>query len=242
MMLGRPPGSQPFDNADRGTLELFANTAAVALERSAVRENLERVRLLEDRERIGRDLHDGTIPTLFALSMRLQHVALLTQDRDVATRLEESVGTIDQVIRDLRGYVFGLRPGAVRERSLEAALVDLVRDFDRDSGISTALDVDASAAEALAAVASDVLQIVAEALSNVRRHASASTCRVELRRSDVSVVVRIEDDGVGFDPAAATGAGHGLRNFRQRAQRLGGTLAIESPEDGGAAIAVTIPA
>lgn len=239
LMLANPRGAPPFAESEIGVLRLFAAAAAVAVEYSRTRERLERMMVLEDRERIARELHDGAIQALFALGMRLQHSALMTTEPQVCSRLEEDVATLDGVIRELRGYIFGLRPGVLRENGLEQAMRELVRRFELESGISTALDLDAPSLSPEASA--EILQVVAEALSNVRKHAHALTCRVSLRLEDECVVLRVEDDGRGFDPAVTSG-GHGLRNFRERAARLGGELSILSPDDGGSAIVLTITA
>jgi signal transduction histidine kinase len=101
--------------------------------------------------------------------------------------------------------------------------------------------VDPQAAAALGGRAGDVVQMAREALSNVSRHAQATTCRVSLYRAEDDTVLEVDDDGRGFDPALAAGAGHGLRNLRERAERLGGHTEIQSTPGAGTKVQVTIP-
>lgn len=241
LMLANPRGARQFADTARGVLVLFATAAAVAMEYSRARDRVERMMLLEERERIARELHDGAIQALFGLGMRLQHTALMTREPTTGGRLEEDVATLDGVIRDLRGYVFGLRPGILREAGLDQVLHQVVRQFEGESGVSTALELDPAAIRSLADRSAEVLQVVAEALSNVRKHAQSLTCSVSLHQEDGRVILRVQDDGRGFDHTASS-SGHGLRNFRERAARLGGELTISRPDHGGTAIVLTIPA
>ena len=102
-------------------------------------------------------------------------------------------------------------------------------------------EVDPAAAAELSGRAADVVQLASEALSNVSRHAEAATCRVSLYRDTDGAVLEVDDDGRGFDPAAATGAGQGLRNLRERAEGLGGRAEIDSSPGQGTRVRVMIP-
>jgi signal transduction histidine kinase len=102
-------------------------------------------------------------------------------------------------------------------------------------------EVDPQVAAELASQAGDVVQLAREALSNVSRHAEAATCRVSLYRAEAGGVLEVDDDGRGFDPGAATGAGQGLRNLRERAERLGGQAKIHSIPGEGTRVRITIP-
>ncbi len=172
--------------------------------------------LLEDRERIARELHDGAIQTLFRVGMSLQSTALISHQAEVTRRLEDSVSTVDQVIHDLRNYIFGLRPAALRLQGLDQALRRLIDEFERESGVSSVVDLDPAAADAISDKSSDVPQPATEALSNVRRHAHAETCRISLRLNGGTAVLQVEDDGQGFEPGHDNGADQGLCNFRER--------------------------
>jgi signal transduction histidine kinase len=234
-------GGAAFREADVQLVETFAEQAAVALEHARLRRELDRLAVLEDRERIAKELHDGAIQSLFAVGMGLQGSAMLAGDPELAGRIEGAVDELDRVIRDLRNYIFGLRPGILADRQLDQALRRLVEEFGERSGVVAVADVDPGAAAELAGSAADVVQLAREALSNVSRHAAAATCRVSLRRDAAGIVLEIDDDGRGFDPDAGAGAGQGLGNLRARARALGGRAEVSSAPGQGTTVRVTIP-
>jgi PAS domain S-box-containing protein len=239
--LANPPGGEPFTADDRQVIELFAAQAAVAIEYGRARDELRRLDVMEERERIGRELHDGVIQALFAVGMNLQATALSAGRPDLQERIDASVEEIDGAIRDLRNYIFGLRPGILADRQLEQAIQQLAAEVARESGVTIVADIDAHTAAALASVAGDVIQLVRESLSNVARHARASTCRVSLRTEGGRAVLAIDDDGAGFDPAAIRSDGMGLRNLRERAQSMGVELEVASRAGEGTTVTIRLP-
>ena len=177
--------AEAFDEEDERVLVVLATQAAVAVENARLYDEtersgreLQRLQVLEERERIGKELHDGVIQSLFAVGMHLQGLATATDDDNISRNLESAVEDIDHAIRDLRNYIFGLRPGILADRQLDQALKEMATDFAARSGVVTVVDVDADAASRLTSRAADVVQIVREALSNVGRHA----CRDHLPR------------------------------------------------------------
>ena len=154
---------------------------------------------------------------------------------------QAAVEELDRVIRDLRNYIFGLRPGILADRQLDQALQRLVEEFQERTGVVAIAQVDPQAAAELTGRAGEVVQLAREALSNVSRHAQAATCRVSLYLEGDGRVLEVDDDGRGFDPARVTGAGQGLRNLRERAEGLGGRAQIHSTPGQGTRVRVTIP-
>lgn len=197
-----------------------------------LRQTKERAALVEDRERIGRELHDGTIQALFGIGMNLQAAAMATGDPQSRDRIQGTVAALDEVIRDLRSYVFGLKPGVLSEKSLAQAINDVASSIEAEVPIAVVVDVAPEVEEAFLGSEGSVLQFVREALSNVARHAAATTCRVSLGISESFIILEIDDDGHGFDLAAVAGAGNGLRNFETRAQELGGRVVLASGPSG----------
>jgi signal transduction histidine kinase len=196
--------------------------------------------VLVERERIAKELHDGVVQALFAVGMSLQGAAAQTGDPELAARLEDTVEDIDRTIRDLRNYIFGLRPGILADRQLDQALQELGREFEERSGVVTVVQVDAPVAAELASVAADVVQLTREALSNVGRHAHATTCRVSLYRTEGGAVLEIDDDGTGFDVTRPT-SGMGLGNLRDRVGSMGGEFAIDSVDREGTTVTARLP-
>jgi signal transduction histidine kinase len=233
-------GEGSFDEDAVALLEAFADQAAIALEYARAQQEVERLAVLEDRERIAKELHDGVIQALFAVGMGLQGTAMTSGDEEIATRIEGAVGELDRVIRDLRNYIFGLRPGILADRQLDKALRSLVDEFQSRSGVVTIIELDESVASELSTMAADVVQLTREALSNVGRHASAATCRVSLVQRDGVAVLEVDDDGRGFDPASVR-RGEGLTNLEQRAAALGGKTSIESSPAQGTTVRIELP-
>lgn len=231
---------RPFEPESVRLLETFADQAAVALEYARAQRDVERLAVLEDRERIAKELHDGVIQALFAVGMGLQGTAIMAGDEELAYRIEGAVGEIDRVIRDLRNYIFGLRPGILADRQLDKALRALVEEFQSKTGVTTIVEIDEEIASELSSTAAEIIQLAREALSNVGRHAEAVTCRVSLRHSDGIAVLEVDDDGKGFDPAA-TRRGDGLTNLEQRAVSLGGQTSISSAPAEGTTVRIELP-
>ena len=229
-----------FDDDDEAALVVLASQAGVAVENAQLYEEVERLGVLEDRERIARELHDGVIQALFAVGMGLQGAALRSADQETSERIEAAVAELDRVIRDLRNYIFGLRPGVLGDRQLDAALRSLVEEFENKSGIVTVVDLDDRVASGLTDVAEDVVQLTREALSNVGRHSEAATCRVSLYRRNGSAVLEVDDDGKAFDPARVR-RGEGLANMEQRAASLGGTTSFDSTPGVGTTVRFELP-
>jgi signal transduction histidine kinase len=227
-------GGEPFSQADEDAVKTLAAQAAVAIENARLYEELERLAVLEDRERIAQELHDGVIQSLFAVGMSLQAAEGMAGDPDsVRDRVGSAVDAIDNTIRDLRNYIFGLRPGAVADRNLAAALEELARGFGEGTGnIRIEHAVDPEVAARLSGRTSDVLQAAREAISNAARHSGASSIAVRLIRDAHAALLEIHDDGTGFDPGKVAGRGQGLSNLRSRATSMGGRLEIESGPEG----------
>ena len=240
LTVANPVGGAGFDEEAVRLVQTFADQASVALEYGRAQAELNRLSVLDERERIGRELHDGVIQSLFSVGMGLQATASRSRDPEVESRVEAAVGEIDRAIRDLRNYIFGLRPGILADRQLEQALEDLAREFQEKSGVTTVTDIDGTIAAELAPLAADLVQLTREALSNVGKHAQATTCRVTLRRDVDQAILEIDDDGQGFDPAAPH-TGLGLRNLKDRGVAIGGRVAVESKAGEGTTVQIAIP-
>jgi two-component system, NarL family, sensor histidine kinase DevS len=246
--LTEKAGAATFDEDDEAAVVVLATQAGVAIENARLYEEmshaqheLRRLEVLEERERIAKELHDGVIQALFAVGMGLQGAAASVMDRDLATRLENAVEDIDHTIRDLRNYIFGLRPGILADRQLGQAIDELAQAFEDRSGVVTVVDVDERVAAELASVAADVVQLVRETLSNIGRHANATTCRVSLHRDGHDIaVLEIDDDGDGFDQDV-TAIGMGLANLRDRVTDMGGALLVTSVIGEGTTVTARLP-
>jgi signal transduction histidine kinase len=232
-----------FSVDDQRLVELFALHAAIAMENARLHEAVQHLAVIDERERIGKDRHDGIIQTLYAISLSLEDVPeLMFADPGEATaRVDRGIDTLNGAIADLRHFVVGLRPELVDMTDFSGLLAALGEQVRQNQVVDVQLDLPNERLEMSAHARGELLQIAREALSNIARHAHATTARVSVRRDAGTLRLEITDDGTGFDTAAGAPGGHlGLANMRDRASRLGGSLAVESGHD-GTTIIVHVP-
>ena len=233
-----------FTGRQAELLRNFAHWTAVVVETSRLYEQLQNLALFEERERIGMDLHDGAIQSIYAVVLRLEDCVERLGERPekVAPGLEKAMDDLNKVIQDIRSYIFDLRP-EVQQGDITSALQDLVQGVRVNALIDTDLTVEGDLNGALTEEqAMSLFRIAQEAMSNVTRHAQASSLRVSLATGPRSVRLEIADDGIGFDPAAERPADRrGLRNMEERARGLGASLSVESVSGSGTQVRVELP-
>jgi signal transduction histidine kinase len=159
---------------------------------------------------------------------------------ETAARIESAVDALDVVIRDLRNYIFGLRPGILADRHLDEALRELGSEMQKHGSTRVEVEVDPELAAMISSRSHEIVQLTREALSNVARHAQAEYSVVRLAREGSSAVLVIEDDGVGFKVRGGT-VGNGLRNMHERAAAMGGRLDVTSKAGSGTKLRLTFP-
>jgi two-component system, NarL family, sensor histidine kinase DevS len=240
LMVANTKGGSRFDQGTISLVETFAAQASVAIGYGRAQADVRRLELMDERERIAKDLHDGIIQSLFAVGMGLQGTALMAGSPETAARIESAVGELDRVIRDLRNYIFGLRPGILADRQLDQALRELGEDIQKRSSLRVEVEVDAELAALVSSRSHQIVQVTREALTNVARHAQAKQSLVRLTRTGQTAVLTIEDDGIGFD-VRRDKAGNGLRNMRDRATAMGGSLRISSKAGKGTNLRFIFP-
>ncbi|MFC7530070.1 GAF domain-containing protein [Actinoplanes sp. GCM10030250] len=237
LIVTRPPGEQPGDE-DPVRLSTFAGQAALALERARAQEERELLVVLEDRERIARDLHDVVIQRLFATGMQLQGAVSHAVRPDTVKRINAAVDELDATIRDIRRSIFELRMPI--GPSLRAELGEAVEAAVQGLGFRPVLDTSGPVDSAIPDdVKPEIVAVAREALSNIARHAHAKSARVSVRVADGEVVLCVEDDGVGFDPNRARG---GVVNMTERANDLGGAFTVgPGPQGNGTVLTWRVP-
>jgi two-component system, NarL family, sensor histidine kinase DevS len=238
-------GAGEFSEDDQRLVETFALHAAIAIENARLHEEIQRLAIVDERERIGKDLHDGIIQSLYAVGLSLEDVPELAhEDPDEAERrVERAIDSIHLTIQDIRNFIFGLRPELLSGRSLAAGLVAIADEFRHNSIIDLELDL-GSVNEPDPEATAHLLGFVNEALSNVARHSGATRALLAVTAGDDSTLrVVVRDNGRGFDPAAVTGGfgHHGLANMRSRMTAIDATMDIAS-DSSGTSIEVLLPA
>ncbi|MGZ5971553.1 MAG: PAS domain-containing sensor histidine kinase [Polyangiales bacterium] len=197
------------------------------------------VQLLEDRERIARDLHDLVIQRLFAAGMALQATVARSNDRDVADRVARVVDDLDDTIHQLRSVIFGLQERRTAARSLRTEVLRVIANERPALGFEPHVRFDGPIDTLGGAVAVHLLPTLREALSNVARHAAASSVEVELSATAGSFTLRVVDNGIGG--AGTAPPGNGVRNASARAASLGGTCVIGNGPEGGTVLEWRVP-
>jgi signal transduction histidine kinase len=252
---GRPVGNlyltdkqdaTEFTAADQRLVEMFALHAGIAIDNARLHAQAAQLAVIEERDRIGRDIHDGIIQSLYAVSLSLEDVpALITESRPEAEkRVDGAIDALHGAIRELRSFIYGLRPETLDGSDVPAGIVALAEQFRHNAMIDVDVDMDPGALPPLGLDdGRQVLQLVREALSNTARHAKARRALVRLWRAGGEARLEIMDDGVGFEPAGVDPSHHhGLRNIRTRSEAIGGRVQIESTPGGGTRIILALPA
>ena len=237
-----------FSKDDERIAMTLAAQAGVAIDNANLLEEVklrgDELAVLEERDRISKELHDGVIQSIYSVGLSLQG-AMSLADRDpeaTKKRMDEAITTLDNVVRDVRSYIFALQPKSVEEHGLKAAIEHLVRDLEVNALSETTVQLSDDALGMISGAAQgDIIQIAREVLSNVARHAQASEVWVAAAvREGHTFVMTIEDDGVGFDQASVR-RGHGLTNIEERAHRIGGELVISQRRPKGTIHTLIVP-
>lgn len=231
-----------FTAEDEALVVGLASAAGVAIENARMMRRIEQVAVLEDRERIARDLHDTVIQRLFATGMSLEStIRLMRADTDAAVeRVSGAVDELDLTIKHIRTVIFDLEHVA-RGDGLRARLIGLGREAGRALGFEPRVVLDGPIDTVVPADTADsLIAAVREGLSNVVRHARATQVDVEVAAGP-DVCLRVVDNGVGLPASASTNPGHGLRNLTERAGRLGGSMVIRPGASGGTVLEWRVP-
>lgn len=241
LLLARAAGKRPYTDDEITPLTGFAGQAALALGLADRRRTAERVALLEDRDRIARDLHDLAIQRLFATGMTLQSAERFVTDPQAAERLVRAVDDLDETIKIIRSTVFGLRArdGTGRPAGLRVRVLDEAERAGKVMGFAPALRLEGLVdTDVPRAIADEVVAVLAEALSNVARHAGATAVIVSLEVRAGRCRLVVADDGKGL---VGDHEGSGLSHMRERAERLGGDFRALSPPAGGTRVTWDVP-
>ena len=234
--------AEVFTDVDQELVVALAAAAGVAIENARLHVRVREFALVEDRERIARDLHDTVIQRLFATGLSLQGTARLVSDPEAARRIEAAVDDLDTTVKHIRSAIFGLEATRPSVGGLRSRVVSVIHESADALGFEPTVlfngPVDTAVPDDVGA---DVVAVVREALANVARHAGASRADVEVVvDDDKELVVRVTDDGPG-PPAVDAPRGRGLANLAARAERLGGTFELRAGDGVGSVAELRAP-
>jgi signal transduction histidine kinase len=248
LYLTEKQDASEFTKDDERIAMTLAAQAGVAIQNASLIEEVkargEELAVLEERDRISKELHDGVIQSIYSVGLSLQGaMSLVERDPDrTKGRMDEAIGTLDNVVRDVRSYIFALQSKSVEEQGLKRAIQELVKDLKVNALAESTVQLSDEALDMIPEAAKgDFIQIAREILSNIARHAQASEVSVACAvREGHTVVMTIEDDGTGFDPATVA-RGHGLNNIEERAHQIGGEIVISERRPKGTVHTLSLP-
>ncbi len=231
---------QAFDEQDQWLIEALSGYAALAIGNSELREQQNRLALLEERERIGMELHDGVIQSLYALGM---HLDLLRTTENVAgNNLKPVMAGLNEVIEDIRRYILNLQTKAERQKTIKEHLTDILDSLHVPDSLDILIDAPEDKPPFTPVTFEAICLITNEAISNVVRHAEADHLIVRVQRKNGLFQINITDNGKGFDLNAINNqTGLGLRNIRQRARIYNGQVQIDTTLGEGTSLTISIP-
>jgi signal transduction histidine kinase len=196
------------------------------------------------RERLGQDLHDHIIQSIYAVGLKVDDCTrqLRSDPEKARTRLESVAADINTVIRDLRNVILGIEMNVIQPQEFKTALKSLALTLSQDQPSRIRIDVEQGVVDQLTPdQATELIHLAREAVSNSLRHANAQTTTLRLQRHDSRLRFTVEDDGAGFDPEKVRPTGFGLRNMARRAENLGAEFEVRSEAGKGTIIRLDIP-
>jgi signal transduction histidine kinase len=224
-------GWSEFTRDDQDLVLALANAAGIAIENARLHKRVGAMAVLEDRDRIARDLHDAVIQRLFAIGLSLQGITRSVSDGSTNERLQKAIDDLDGTIRQIRSSIFEL--SSAETDGLRDQVLALVRELEGMASFEIRVAFEGPIDSAVPAeVVEPLLLTVREAVTNIARHAASSRATVTLVVDSERCRLQIEDDGEGFDVENPRQGGFGLHNMRQRAEKLGGELALTSSGEG----------
>lgn len=240
-------GRQPreFDDLDISFLAAISSWIATVVDNMRLELNQRRLAVLEERDRIGMDLHDGVIQSIYAVGLTLEHARLLLVEdpQKASERIDQAISNLNSTIRDIRSYILDLRPRQLNDDNLMQGIQRLVNEFRVNTLAEVNLQGQAEGLTHLATQQAKALfHICQEALANTAKHARARRVNLSVWSTAERVVLEVADDGRGFDTAKTrTSLGHGLSNMQTRARNAGGDVEINSDPEQGTTVMAWVP-
>lgn len=243
-VIGKPGG---FSKDDVRIASLLANQAAIAIDNARLYQQVEQLAVVQERARLSREIHDDLAQTLGALQLKASLIDGQLAAGEIArarTHLTELQDAISGVYAAVREEIFDLRALVSPERGFLPALREYLADYQAHHGVEVCLEAGSEEIALAGTVQVQVVRIIQEALTNVRRHAGTNRVRVRLKRESGQLCIRIEDDGQGFDTTRVADREQcyfGLQVMRERAESVGGALVLESRPGHGTKVVLHVP-
>lgn len=235
----RPVDAQALDMSGQAMITSFSDQAALALQLAATQRRMRELDVLSDRDRIARDLHDHVIQRLFAVGLSLQGTAQRARAPEVKTRLTETIQDIQSIVQEIRHSIFDLHSSTAADApTLRKRLHEVIAEMTADTGLRTTIRLAGPVSVLAPPLSEDVEAVLREAVSNVVRHASATTVSINLSVRD-DVTIEITDDGTGLPEELSRTSG--LANLAARAEQSGGSFGIERAAAGGTVLRWSAP-
>jgi signal transduction histidine kinase len=238
LYLTEKPGG--FGETDVTLVEALAYIAGAAVSTARLHERLRATAVVEDRDRIARDLHDSIIQDLFAVGLSLQGLSERVAEESTSDILGRAVDQLHGAVEALRKYIYELRAVDEYREGLGDQLHELAERMANAYPTTIHVDIEGPIDEIEPRIGEELLKLVTEALSNALRHSRADDVTIGAVRDGRGVTIAITDDGAGFDPEAVK-RGMGLLNMRERVQRLGGSFEIDTAPGTGTTVSILLP-
>ena len=233
-------GWSEFTKDDEALIGSLAIAAGIAIENARLHQRVHEVAVYEERDRLARDLHDTVIQRLFAIGLSLQSIAAAPGTESRAERLQKIVSDIDETIRQVRTSIFELSQDL--HRGVRGSVVELLRELTPVVGFEVRVSFDGPVDTAISdSISEHLLAVIREAVTNIGKHAQATTATVAVSIDQRHCVLRVVDDGQGIGDSLEQSGGFGLGNLRRRAEKLHGSLDIQSPDAGGTVLIWRVP-
>jgi len=236
---------QPLDNLAVQFLSVISSWVGTVIENARLNLHQRRMAVLEERKRIGMDLHDGIIQSIYAVGLTLEHARLLMSENQekAEARIDQAIDGINSTIRDLRSYILDLRPRYLNDENLIQGIQRLVNEFQVNTLVDASLNANAEDFVGIPEIqALALFHICQEALANIAKHARAKNVSVSLWTAAGRALLEVRDDGVGFDlNETRASLGHGLSNMEVRAGNAGGDVEITSEPGAGSTVLAWVP-
>lgn len=231
---------QPFDEQDEWLIETMAGYAALAIGGTELSEQKNKLTLLEERERIGMELHDGVIQSLYGLGMHLDLIR--TGQKIEADALMPIISGLNEIIEDIRGYILNLKNRANQQKTVRTCLQELILRLHIPATLQVSVNAPDDYAPFSPTIFEAICQIANEAISNAVRHADATQLTITAAQTSRNFQITIADNGQGFDlESALHQEGLGLQNIQRRTQIHGGSIEIQTAPGAGTSLTITIP-